>query len=162
MKREGWAAVTLGLGLALALSGCFSISHGDDDGDAELRIDSLTVAPTEVADGESFEVSWKVSHTSRAGYVTEMGLFLGTPDDLVDGERDSRRFFDVATTAGAPNGADNSHITCTRTGTRVQCGSTDGSRDIAGVTDFTFRACTSYVLSTEEVCETRAVALTFP
>lgn len=157
MNRAGWAALCLGLGSAL--SAC---SVGAED-DADLSIDELSVTPTEVADGASFEVKWRVSHTSKSGYVTEMGLFLGTPAELVEGsERDLRRLFDVATTAGAPNGADDSSISCKRTGERVQCGKTDGSRDITGVTDFTFRACTSYVLSTEEVCETRAVPLTFP
>jgi len=161
MNRAGWAAAALGLGLTL--SACFSISKTDSDADAALSIDELSTTATEIGDGESFEVSWKVSHTTKPGYVTVMGLFVGTPDDLAEGsERDSRRLFDVATTAGAPHGAGNSSIMCTRTGTRLQCGTTDGSRDIAGVTDFTFRACTSYVLSGEEVCETRAVPLTFP
>jgi hypothetical protein len=95
--------------------------------------------------------------------LTEMGLFLGSPEGLDDGgDRDSRRLFNVATTAGVANGADDSSITCTRTGEIVKCGETNGGRNIAGISDFTFRACSSYVLSTEEVCETRAVALSFP
>ncbi|MES1184071.1 MAG: hypothetical protein ABUL60_09655 [Myxococcales bacterium] len=161
MNRMGWAAP---LALGLGLSGCFSISSPDAGGDdASLSIVSLSATPTSVADGESFEVAWKVSHTTKVGYVTEMGLFLGTEDGLDDGaERDSRRLFDVATTAGAPNSADDSSITCTRTGTIVKCGETNGGRDVAGVSDFTFRACTSYVLSQDDVCETRAVSLTFP
>jgi hypothetical protein len=157
----GWAAP---LALGLGLSGCFSVSSPDSNGDdASLSIVALSATPTSVGDGESFEVTWKVSHTTKVGYVTEMGLFVGTADGLEDGaERDSRRLFNVATTAGAPNGADDSSITCTRTGTIVKCGETNGGRNVADVSDFTFRACTSYVLSEDEVCDTRPVALAFP
>jgi hypothetical protein len=157
----GWAAP---LALGLGLSGGFSVSSPDSNGDdASLSIVALSATPTSVGDGESFEVTWKVSHTTKVGYVTEMGLFVGTADGLEDGaERDSRRLFNVATTAGAPNGADDSSITCTRTGTIVKCGETNGGRNVADVSDFTFRACTSYVLSEDEVCDTRPVALAFP
>ncbi|HEX2877218.1 MAG TPA: hypothetical protein VHP33_38475 [Polyangiaceae bacterium] len=162
MSNRGWVVVSLALGLGL--SACISLGAGadEDGGDGSLSIDALSVTPEAVADGESFEVTWKVSHTNKTGYVTEMGLYVGTADELVDGQRDSRRLFDEATTAGVANGADNRSITCTRTGTIVKCGETNGGRDIAGETAFTFRACTSYVLSTDEVCETRAVSLTFP
>jgi hypothetical protein len=161
MNRAGWVAP---LALGFGISGCFSVSSPDAAGDdANLSIVALSATPASVADGESFEVTWKVSHTAKVGYVTEMGLFVGTADELQEGsDRDSRRLFNVATTAGAPNGADDSSITCTRTGTIVKCGETNGGRDIAGVTDFTFRACTSYVLSENDVCETRAVPLAFP
>lgn len=161
MDRLGWAAR---LALGFGLSGCFSISSPDAGGDdASLSIVSLSAMPTSVGDGESFEVAWKVSHTTKVGYVTDMGLFLGNEDGLDDGaERDSRRLFSFATTAGAPNSADDSSITCTRTGTIVKCGETNGGRDVTGVSDFTFRACTSYVLSEDEVCETRPVTLAFP
>lgn len=163
MSNRGWLAVSLAFGLGLSACLSFNTStEGDAGGDGSLSIDELLVTPGTVADGESFEVTWKVSHTTKTGYVTEMGLFVGTPDELVDGERDSRRFFNVAITAGAPNHADDSSITCTRTGTIVKCGETNGGRDIADATDFTFRACTSYVLSTDEVCKTEAVSLTFP
>jgi hypothetical protein len=153
-------AVGVGLGAFRVLLHQLSRWGGDD---ASLSIVSLSATPTSVGDGESFEVAWKVSHTAKVGYVTEMGLFVGSADGLDDGsESDSRRLFNVATTAGAPNSADDSSITCTRTGTIVKCGETNGGRDVAGVSDFTFRACTSYVLSEDEVCETRAVSLTFP
>ena len=160
-----WGRAIVSLALGVGLSACFTVNtstDGGDSGDAELHIDSLSAAPGTVADGESFEVTWKVSHTNKTGYVTTMGLYVGTADELVDGQRDSRRLFDQAITAGVANGADNSSITCTRRGTIVKCGETNGGRDIAGVTDFTFRACSSYVLSSEEACETRPVSLTFP
>jgi hypothetical protein len=163
MSSWGWVAVSLALGLGL--SACISLNtggDGDGSGDASLSIDALSVTPETVADGESFEVTWKVSHTNKTGYLTTMGLYVGTADELVDGQRDSRRLFDEAITAGVANGADDRSITCTRKGTIVQCGEENGGRDIAGVTDFTFRACSSYVLSSEDVCETRAVSLTFP
>jgi hypothetical protein len=162
MSNRGRVVVSLALGLGLPA--CIAVNTGSDDGggDASLSIDSLSVTPETVADGESFVVTWKVSHTNKTGYVTTMGLYVGTADELVDGQRDSRRLFDEAITAGVANGADNSSITCTRKGTIVKCGETNGGRDIAGVTDFTFRACSSYVLSSEDVCETRAVSLTFP
>lgn len=167
MSNRGRAIVWLAFGLGL--SGCLSLNAGtsaDDGGDggddASLNIDSLSVTPETVADGESFEVTWKVSHTNKTGYVTTMGLYVGTADELVDGQRDSRRLFDQAITAGVANGADDSSITCTRKGTIVKCGETNGGRDIAGISDFTFRACSSYVLSSDDVCETQAVSLTFP
>jgi hypothetical protein len=160
---SGKGGVAVSVGLVLGLSACFSVSSNATDDDASLSIDALSATPATVSDGESFDVTWKVSHTTKVGYVTEMGLFLGTPADLEDGsERDSRRLFNVATTAGAPNGAADSSITCTRTGNIVKCGETNGGRDVVGITDFTFRACSSYVLSSEEVCETRAVSLSFP
>jgi hypothetical protein len=162
MSNRGWVAVSLALGLGL--SACISVNTGtgEDGGDASLSIDLLSVTPETVADGESFEVTWKVSHTNKTGYVTTMGLYVGTAEELVDGQRDSRRLFDEAITAGVANGADNSSITCTRKGTIVKCGETNGGRDIAGETDFTFRACSSYVLNSKDVCETRPVLLTFP
>jgi len=131
-------------------------------GDDSLKIDSLSVTPTTVGDGESFQVTWKVSHPTKSGYVTEIGLFRGTPATLTTASQlDSSRLFNLATTAGVSNGVDDSSITCTRTGTIVRCG-TNGGQDVAGVTDFTFRACSSYVLSPDDVCEMRPVALIFP
>lgn len=163
MSNRGRVAVSLALGLGL--SACIAVNTGANDdggGDASLSIDSLSVTPEAVADGESFEVKWKVSHTNKTGWVTTMGLYVGTADELVDGQRDSRRLFDEAITAGVANGADDRSITCTRKGTIVKCGEENGGRDIAGVTDFTFRACSFYAIGTDEDCTTQAVSLSFP
>lgn len=148
----------------LGVSGCFSVKADSSDDKASVSIDSLSAEPETVNDGDTFDVAWQVSHTTTAGYVTEIGLYLGTPADLATASgRDSRSLFVVSTTAGAPNDASASSVSCTRTGTSVKCNSTYfSSRDIKGVTDFTFRACNSYVLSSDEACETRAVTLHFP
>lgn len=148
----------------LGLSGCFSIKPDSSEDKASVAVDSLSAEPESVNDGEKFDVAWQVSHTTAAGYVTEIGLYLGTPVDLATASgRDRRSLFVVAVTSGAPNDASSSSVSCTRTGTLVKCdGTSYSSRDISGVTDFTFRACNSYVLSDDEVCETRAVSLKFP
>ena len=147
----------LGLTFLAELTACAAT------GDTSLKIEAFSIAPATVGDGESFDVTWKVSHPTKTGYVTESGLFVGTPADLSSAsELDARRLFNLATTAGVANGVDDSSKTCTRTGTTLRCGSTEGGRDIAGVTDFTFRACSSYVLSPDDVCEMRPVSITFP
>jgi len=136
-----------------------------DARDANLKIEALSATPAMVADGESFEINWKVSHPTKTGYVTEIGLFLGHEADLSSSSGpDSRRLFNLAITAGVANGADESSMTCKRTGTILQCtglGGPNGGRDINLGPDMTFRACSSYVLSTDATCEMRPVIIAF-
>lgn len=131
---------------------------------ASVSIDSLSAEPESVKDGDKVDVTWQVSHTTTAGYVTEIGLYVGKPEDLATASgRDSRSLFSLAVTSGAPNDVSSSSMSCMRTGTNLKCDSTSSSsRDITGVTDFTFRACNSYVLSSDEACQTRPVTLQFP
>jgi hypothetical protein len=154
------------------LSGCFSGNFGSDldtDGggdSASVSIEAFSVSPTTVADGESFEVTWSVKHTSSAGYFTQMGLYMGEEAGLdTADERDARALFSVAATAGAPSDPSSSSMTCTRTGNNLKCDTPgSGSRTVTAGAEMqvTFRACNSYVLDTEEVCDFESVALSFP
>lgn len=158
--------------LAWCVSGCFTGNFGpsldtDDGGDAaSVSIEAFSISPTTVADGESFEVTWSVKHTSSAGYFTQMGLYMGGEAGLdTADERDSRALFSVAATAGAPSDPSSSSMTCTRTGNNLKCdtpGSSTRSVTAGEETQVTFRACNSYVLDSEEVCDFESVALAFP
>lgn len=157
---------------AWGLSGCFSGNFGsgldtDSGGDsASVSIEAFSISPTAVADGESFEVTWSVAHTSSAGYFTQMGLYMGGEAGLDTADaRDSRSLFSVAATAGAPNDPSSSSMTCTRTGVVLKCDTTGGgSRSVTAgeETQVTFRACNSYVLDSEEVCDFESLAMSFP
>ena len=76
-------------------------------------------------------------------------------------ERDSRKLLSRAVTGSVQNDAAESSISCERTGKRLNCGS--GSHgELPSEVELTFRACTSYVLSTEDTCEFRAFTLSLP
>lgn len=168
MCKLGWAAI--GLGCALGVSGCFfgaGPGIGDDDGGgdaASVSIDDLSIEPTTVNDGDTFVVTWQVSHTTSAGYFTQLGLYLGGESGLeTAAARDSRSLFSVAATAGAPSDPSSSSMSCTRTGANLRCDSGGSTRSApAEETQVTFRACNSYVLDSEEVCEMRSLLMTFP
>lgn len=145
-----------------SLTGCVSINTGDEDADASLHIDKATVSQTSVADGDMFDFSWKVSYTKQSGYVTTVGLYVGTESDLAtSSERDRRSLFTRAVTGNIQNDAGESTIECTRTAAALSCGGSNHDLP-AGEAELTFRACTSYVLSSEETCEFRAFTLTVP
>ena len=148
-------------------TGCVisSTSSSRDSGgqSAHASIDSLSVTPMTVNDGDSFTVTWKVSHTTTVGYFTELGLYLGDGSNLNSASsRDSSAFFTFAATQGAPNDPSSSTTTCTRAAQRIDCGT--GSVEVpAGDTPVTFRACNSYVLdSSSEVCDTQTLTMSFP
>lgn len=159
MARLAWVKVAL---LAWCLPACFQVStSSSQNGDsAHVSVDQFDLSSAELADGDSVDVSWSVSHTTTAGYVTNIALYLGGADGL-DTAPTSRQLFDLAVTAGAPHDVSTSSQTCARTGTNLKCDS-GSTRDITGVTEVTLRACTSYVLDTEETCETQTKALSFP
>jgi hypothetical protein len=146
-----------------SMTGCFSVNTGDpDDAAASLHIDAASVSTTTVADGDSFEFSWKVSHTKQTGYVTQVGLYVGSEGELATAsERDRRALFSRAVTAGVQNDAAESTISCIRSGSALSCGGSTHDAP-AGEAELTFRACTSYVLSSEETCEFRAFTLSLP
>jgi len=118
-----------------------------------------------VNDGDSFTATWKVSHTTTVGYITELGLYLGDGSNLDSASaRDSSAFFTLAATQGAPNDPSSSSTSCTRSALRIDCGTAQGSVEVpAGDTPVTFRACNSYVLdSSSEVCDTQTLTMSFP
>jgi hypothetical protein len=156
MRRFQWWVVAS----ACALSGCLSVDSGDAE--AELHIHEASLSATTVNDGDTFEFSWKVSHTKKQGYVTQVGLYVGSESDLATGtDRDRRALFSRAVTGGIQNDAAEATITCSRSGNRLSC---EGAlREApAGEAVLTLRACTGYVLSDEEECEFRAFTLSLP
>ena len=165
MGKLGWLAVCLSC--ALGATGCSS-SDADEDGEGDspsVSIDELSIEPTTVADGDTFVVTWRVSHTTSVGFFTQIGLYLGGESGLETASaRDSRSLFSAAATAGAPTDPSNSSMSCTRTGDNLRCDTTGGNtRSVpAGEAQVTFRACNSYVLDTEEVCRMRSMVMTFP
>jgi hypothetical protein len=169
MCKLGWAVVSLGC--AFGASGCFFSAgpgHDDDDGggdSASVSIDDFSIEPTTVNDGDTFVVTWRVAHTSSVGYITQMGLYMGGESDLeTTSARDSRSLFSLAVTAGVPSDPSSSTMSCTRTGANLRCDTTGGSTRSTSEEEaqVTFRACNSYVLDTEEVCEMRSLLMTFP
>ena len=135
-----------------------------------VAIASVSVSQTTVGDGETFDVTWNVTHSNNLGEVIDMGLYLGTAADLSSSsQRDARVFFDLATTPGSGlSDPSQSSITCSRAATLVTCGSGAGrtSRTVpagTGNVETTFRACNQFVTDpTSEVCDTRALQMTFP
>jgi hypothetical protein len=165
MRKLGWLAVSLSC--ALGATGCASSDAEEDGGGdaASVSIDEFSIEPTTVADGDTFVVTWRVSHTKSVGFFTQMGLYLGGESGLETASaRDSRSLFSVAATEGAPTDPSNSSMSCTRTGNNLRCDITGGStRSVpAGETQVTFRACNSYVLDSEEVCRMSSLVMTFP
>jgi hypothetical protein len=164
MRKVGWAVFACAFGS----SGCLSINSSATDGGgdaAHVSIDSFSVTPTTVNDGESVTVTWNVSHTTTIGYVTQLGLYLGDAAGLdTAAERDARAFFTFAATQGGPNDASSSSITCPRAGNIVDCGGAQPTRDVpVGQTPVTFRACNVYAIKpASEVCDTQSSMLTFP
>jgi hypothetical protein len=166
MRNLGWVAAVV---FVLGTTGCVisSTSSSTDSGgnSAHASIDSLSVTPMTVNDGDSFTVTWKVSHTTTVGYFTELGLYLGDGSNLASASsRDSSAFFTFGATQGAPNDPSSSTTTCTRTAQRIDCGTAQSSVEVpAGDTPVTFRACNSYVLdSSSEVCDTQTLTMSFP
>jgi hypothetical protein len=167
--RRACATAALAILCAMAAGCGGGAADAQGSGRPTVAIASVSVDPTTVADGATFEVTWDVSHSNHLGEFIEMGLYLGTAADLTSASAlDARVFFDQATTPGSglPDPS-HSHITCTRTGTGVLCGDGAGmgirAVPTGGLTETTFRACNSLVTdSSSEVCDTRALELTFP
>jgi hypothetical protein len=166
--RSAAAAAALTI-LCATQAGCGGSADAQGTGRPTVAIASVSVDPTTVADGATFDVTWDVSHSNHLGELIEMGLYLGTAADLTSASAlDARVFFDQATTPGSglPDPS-HSHITCTRSGTGVLCGDGAGmglrTVPTGAVTETTFRACNSLVTdASSEVCDTRALELTFP
>jgi len=126
-----------------------------------VKIDSAEMSKQELADGESLEFSWRVSHTKEAGYVTDVGLFVGSEEAIMADAPDTSRLFNRAVTGNIQNDASDSKVTCTRKGSSLSCGGP--FYDLPqGEAQLTFRTCASYVLSTEEACDYRSFSLTLP
>jgi hypothetical protein len=144
------------------VGGCFTVSSDGESDGPSVRIESLSTSTTTLDDAASFDISWDVSHTEAAGYVTDVGLYVGTSADLeTASERDRRALFKLATTHGVPDRTSKGSMTCTRNAAQLSCGG--GRHELAaGEQELTFRACNSYVLDTAEVCETRAIVLALP
>jgi hypothetical protein len=174
MKRDLGSVRVLTVGvvsvlgvLGWSLTGCMvSTSSANAADRPSVAIASLSITPTTVNDGETFEVVWDVAHSSNSGEVLEIGLYAGTAASLVTAaQRDASVFFSVATTPGSGlTDISRSSSTCTRTGSAVMCTPASGRGRTVGTEalETTFRACNSYVLDTTDVCDTRAVTMTFP
>lgn len=134
---------------------CAGCGLKDSTEGAWVTIDSAVISKTRLADGESLDFSWRVSYTKDSGYVTTVGLFVGSEKAITQDASDRLRLFSRAVTGNIQNDAAESTITCDRQGSLLSCGG--AGRDLpADEAHLTFRACTSYVLDTEETCEYRS------
>jgi hypothetical protein len=155
MRKLGVLGAAL---LCVSVEGCSSIAGPEG---AWVKIDSAQISKEDLADGESMDFSWHISHTKESGYVTEVGLFVGSEEAIMANAPDTQRLFDRAVTGNIQNDASASTVSCTRKGNALGCGG--GYYDLpANEAQLTFRACASYVLSTEESCDYRAFMLTLP
>jgi len=126
-----------------------------------VKIESATMSKQELADGESLDFSWRVSHTTESGYVTQVGLFVGSEESITANAPDSSRLFERAATGNIENDASESTVSCKRSGSTLGCGG--GYYDLpADEAQLTFRACAFLVLSSEEECDYRAFTLALP
>src|SRR3954471_809002 len=86
------------------------------EGGAWVTIDSAQVSKDALADGESLDFSWRVSHTKESGYVTEVGLYVGSREAIMADAPDTLRLFDRAVTGNIQNNASESTVSCMRRG----------------------------------------------
>jgi hypothetical protein len=114
-----------------------------------------------LADGESLDFSWHVSHTKDSGYVTEVGLYVGSKEAITANPSDNSRLFDRAVTGNIQNNASESTVNCVRRGGSLGCGGAYYDLPV-NEAQLTFRACASYVLSSEEVCDYRSFTIALP
>jgi hypothetical protein len=153
---KSWAALTV----LCATSGCFSLKTSDDGGDSPaVSIDSLSITPTTVADGESFTASWRVSHNTNGGYITAIALHLGEGSEV----ESAPTLFSLSVTKGVMDDVSSSSIVCSRKADAVTCGTQSPRTVPLGDTPLTFRACNAFVLDSDaKVCDTQTVMLGFP
>lgn len=140
---------------------CASCGLKDSPEGAWVTIDSAVMSKTSLADGESLDFSWRVSYTKDSGYVTDVGLFVGSEKAITHDPSDRLRLFSRAVTGNIQNDAAESTITCDRHGSLLSCGG--AGRDLPqDEAHLTFRVCTSYVLDTDETCDYRSFKLELP
>jgi hypothetical protein len=149
----------IGVGaLGILAAGCGSKSRAAG---AWVTIDSAEISKQALADGESLDFSWRVSYTNDLGYVTDVGLYVGSKEAIAANAPDTSRLFNRAVTGNIKNDASESTVSCTRRGGSLSCGG--AYYDLpANEAPLTFRACAGYVLSSEEVCDYRSFTISLP
>src|SRR3954471_23691705 len=92
------------------------------EGGAWVTIDSAQVSKDQLAEGESLDFSWRVSHTKESGYVTQVGLFVGSEEAIRADAPDTLRLFDRSATGNIDNNVSGATVSCKRNGNSLGCG----------------------------------------